>query len=795
MEFRRRGGRPDNSFGDYRFDYPTDDHARRRRRGRFWGVLKWGVAATAFIGLGWWLLLPNSTVDSNALEISRNETPQRPFGGTEEGIKVPAIPSTKLPVEEAISVTATAHLFKTKKSPAKPSPTDDAHNSRPSSLSTNISQQIETSTRSTGSVVDASESVVDASEQQKRKAEAEAVSEKQQDDLIRQALLGGNTTQAESMENEGDSQARPTKDHSKRPSKKKPKSPRPEKLNAEDNTPVNVMPILPSSSVWCSGDTRATRVCRFRNICYHPTEQEWFIAQTNRTIQSNVPLHRFHTGLLELSTVQGHPKFFFNFIEVDPFRPEFQNMKVRYEETMHFALARLHPRNIMHNLHDDVLGMYYMLKEYIGKGSPTLNMPFSLDTHRILIYDEYGPTDSTRPFQYLSNHRLRFKAYLKQDKDVVTCFRDAVFGNSKLTTWYQYGFTEPQGPIPEKLPNGMHVREVSEWFIRRIGLPLEDDENYSRPSTDLTTYMPADAADFFTESDLIVIITRRGNRLILNEEELARQLTDAFKLQVQFVSNEEHGFEEQVKFMRRARVVLGMHGSMMIMTMFCRRGTAVIEMFPFGVPSENYTPYRTLASLPGMELSYRAWEQTDESQCVPRPENHKLLGGIAHLTKEKQAEVVATKRVPKHICCDNPFWLYRIYQDTNVNSTEVITLIEDALEESAEILSAARSINYEATDILPPLVTKIICLDGPKRLPGELWAEWKQPWTGAKVDKWNILIGGSKEEGGQREFVADGSKPIMAIKGFSPGQLVQFWIRPIVGDFKGEWGKRVECRV
>jgi hypothetical protein len=42
--------------------------------------------------------------------------------------------------------------------------------------------------------------------------------------------------------------------------------------------------------------------------------------------------------------------------------------------------------------------------------------------------------------------------------------------------------------------------------------------------------------------------------------------------------------------------------------MFCRRGTVVIEMFPFAVPSEHYTPYKTMSELPGMDLIYRAWE-------------------------------------------------------------------------------------------------------------------------------------------------------------------------------------------
>ena len=52
-------------------------------------------------------------------------------------------------------------------------------------------------------------------------------------------------------------------------------------------------------------------------------------------------------------------------------------------------------------------------------------------------------------------------------------------------------------------------------------------------------------------------------------------------------------------------MVIGMHGSILIMTMFCRRGTVFLELFPFGVPPENYTPYKTLAGLSGMGIVYR----------------------------------------------------------------------------------------------------------------------------------------------------------------------------------------------
>ena len=267
---------------------------------------------------------------------------------------------------------------------------------------------------------------------------------------------------------------------------------------------------------------------------------------------------------------------------MSPTNPLLKNIEIRYEQDLHFIFGRLHPNNIMHNLHDDALGLYFTLKQYVGKGSTKLNMPFSLD-HRILVIDDYGHSPTSRVLDYFSAKPLRFFPYLQVDSHI-TCFRDAVVGLSKTATWYQYGFDSFQGPLKNKIPNGARVREVAEWYLRRN--KIIDEE---------------------LEWNLIVILSRKENRLILNEKELGEHLTKTFGYETVVVSNEEHSFEEQMKILRRARVVLGMHGSILIMGMFCRKGTILLEMYPFAVPAENYTPYRTMANLPGMDLVYRDW--------------------------------------------------------------------------------------------------------------------------------------------------------------------------------------------
>lgn len=510
----------------------------------------------------------------------------------------------------------------------------------------------------------------------------------------------------------------------------------------------------------------------------------------------NVPFNSTEYSFLELSTVENHSVFYWDFVEASPYSEKFRNRLVRYETSPHFLFSRLHPRNIMHNIHDDILGLFYHIRQYVGRGEERWQMPFSLDTHHLLLLDPYGQTDSTRPLQYLSDYPVRFKKeFLDKNKEVTTCFRDATVGNSKIATFYQYGFVEPQSKLMGKDLNGMYVKEVAEWFVRRMRekVGFDEDVHEHPPKYPKNQYFGNKVSDLdLKETDLIVILRRKSNRLILNEDELANALTEQFKLETVFVSNEDHTFENQVKYLRRARAVLAMHGSILMMIMFCRRGTVVIEMFPFAVPSQNYTPYKTLAELTGMELVYRAWENKDESATVGHPDNHELMGGLAQLTEKERQEVLDTKTVPTHICCTSRFWLYRIYQDTKVNLKEVGDLITDALQESRDkVLNNLYEFNWdEAVFVKPPPVFKVECLNGTKRKSGELWASWDEAWNEAKVDKWNVYIVNSKSE-----YATNTEKPAIAIPGFKPGELVKFQIRPLVQGYKGFWGSVLSCTV
>ena len=106
----------------------------------------------------------------------------------------------------------------------------------------------------------------------------------------------------------------------------------------------------------------------------------------------------------------------------------------------------------------------------------------------------------------------------------------------------------------------------------------------------------------------------------------------------------------------------------------------MVELFPYAVNPQHYTPYKTLASLPGMGIIYRSWRNMDPLHTLGHPTRQWDRGGISHLSEEEQKRIMDSPEVPQHLCCRDPEWLYRIYQDTIVDVQNVASLIKSAAE-------------------------------------------------------------------------------------------------------------------
>ncbi len=341
-------------------------------------------------------------------------------------------------------------------------------------------------------------------------------------------------------------------------------------------------------------------------------------------------------------------------------------------------VKRFYPFNVMHILHDDFLGYAEQWTAWSLDREPQARLVV-YDHHHAnahdQIYNWLGPKmqriDQIMGWpHWVSSDNLRRKEFI--------CFKDAIIGSTKDQAWYQYGFTEPQGPLPNFTVTGWRIREITKEVLQRLGSFLWYPDRQARIVKELVARGTCE-----NKGDRVIsIFSRKLNRLILNEETLAKSLELSFGLPVIFLRMEEMSLNSIAKHMSRTIIAFGMHGSLLAMAMFMPPGAVLIEGYPFGVPAENYTPYRTMCKLPGMRITYRAWSCSNRDDSIGHPKRTADKGGIVHLTEEEQKEILESSTIKPHLCCTDPHWLYRIYQDTSVNADEVIYLIRDALSET-----------------------------------------------------------------------------------------------------------------
>ncbi|KAJ7385040.1 Protein O-linked-mannose beta-1,4-N-acetylglucosaminyltransferase 2 [Desmophyllum pertusum] len=432
-----------------------------------------------------------------------------------------------------------------------------------------------------------------------------------------------------------------------------------ESINETQKKPNVSESLREGSSFWCTGDSKSTRLCKFRYLCYHPVQDEYLFFHGPETVIDGVPDKRFDPALLDMSSVEDHNTQYFNYVDYPVHALEsFSNITMFDDFSLIFH--RFNPENIMHVVHDDLLPLYHTMRQFSQS-------KLSVDQEYIIVMMEgWNEGSYFDLYKLFTNRSLLLKTDLQKANHLM-CFQHGIIGISKYTTWYQYGFNEPQGALPHVSLTGGYVRHFTKFIQRRFGL---DDSSFHA-----------------SESSYIVLCSREQNRLIINELDLSMAIARQLNKRVIRVSMATHSFKEQVELVSKASALIGMHGSILIMAMFLPPGAKLIELFPFGISPDNYTPYRTMVELPGMNILYASWRNEIEENTVTYPHEVPEDGGIDHLSEKEQEEIINTKEVPSHLCCTNPYWLYRIYQDTIVDIQSLLLVIEST-ENKQNILSA-----------------------------------------------------------------------------------------------------------
>ncbi|MBN3305531.1 protein O-linked-mannose beta-1,4-N-acetylglucosaminyltransferase 2 [Amia ocellicauda] len=443
----------------------------------------------------------------------------------------------------------------------------------------------------------------------------------------------------------------------------------------------------------CTGKMHTDRICRFDYLCYSTEAEEFVFFHSNSSVMlPNLGSRRFQPALLDLSSVEDHNTQYFNFLELPT--PALKYMpKPVFVPDVTLIMNRFNPDNLMHIFHDDLLPIFYTMSQYSD-----------LDEEARLVFME-GWSEGAHfdLYRLLSGKQPLLKEQLRNFGKLL-CFTKSYVGLSKMTTWYQYGFVQPQGPKANILVSGTEVRKFTRFLMAKLNITKEESPE---------------------PEEYIVVFSRSINRLILNEAELILALAQEFQMKTITVSLDEHSFADIVQIISKASMLVSMHGAQLVTSLFLPRGAIVVELFPYAVNPEHYTPYKTIASLPGMDLQYVAWQNTKEENSIAFPDRPWDQGGIAHLEKEEQDRILKSKEVPRHLCCRNPEWLFRIYQDTSVDIPSLLEVLRQTVKSKPNLKKFK-----PASTIHPGKVREPKCqasVQGTNE--AKLTVSWQIPWN------------------------------------------------------------------
>lgn len=457
----------------------------------------------------------------------------------------------------------------------------------------------------------------------------------------------------------------------------------------------------------CTGKMHTDRICRFDYLCYSSEAEEFVFFHSNSSVMlPNLGSRRFQPALLDLSSVEDHNTQYFNFLELPAAALKFMPKPV-FVPDVTLILNRFNPDNLMHVFHDDLLPAFFTMKQYSDLD----------DEARLVFMEGWGEGPHFDLYQLLSSKQPLLKEQLRNFGKLM-CFTKSYVGLSKMTTWYQYGFVQPQGPKANILVSGNEIRHFAKALMEKMNITRQDEAEKDGGSSE-------QERERDKKDEYIAVFSRSTTRLILNEAELIMALAQEFQMRVVTVSLEEQSFPSIIQVISAASMLVSMHGAQLITSMFLPRGATVVELFPFAVNPEQYTPYKTLATLPGMDLHYIFWRNSKEENTVTHPDRPWEQGGIAHLEKDEQQRILASADVPRHLCCRNPEWLFRIYQDTLVDIPSFLEVLKDGMKSKPSLKKTKT-----ASTVHPGRVREAHCQTS-VQTPNEakLTVSWQIPWN------------------------------------------------------------------
>ena len=613
-------------------------------------------------------------------------------------------------------------------------------------------------------------------------------------------------------------------------------------LHSDNPTSTGTQILRSGSSVWCQGTNNTDRTCHFHYLCFAPATDSFVFFHGPESIINGVPEDRFSPAILDLSSVPNHNTQYFHYVDM-PVNGLDHFQEVTMYHGSHFMFNRFNPSNLMHVFHDDLLPVFHTL---LQRGF--LNLENMQSSTRLVFLEGWLEGEYFDMYRWLSREEPLLKDdFTKQGADSsLICFEDAYLGISKDTTWYQYGFEEPQGAVPNtKVVTAREIRIFTNAFLRSLTTPVDTmglgDQFLDQHQNQRENLEDQDPVQSPSQPQACLFV-RDNNRLILNEADLISAIAHTsglitvkislddllddlypskddsnpnvddsdpnmgeFNLNMdkEYLDTGHTDNEYKTRLghflhdIQRCQIVVGMHGSLLASIMFLNPGSIVIELFPYAVNPDHYTPYKTLSNLPGMQIIYKSWRNSKEENSVSHPDGAPEQGGIKHLSEQEQKRIMGSSEVPRHLCCSDPEWLFRIYQDTVVDipsfrETSYSALIEKetTFETEGQRSTAKDQIDTFETKAVPGVVQDATCdrvYDNENIFGIKL--SWKPPMNleyFKNVEKrYEVWI---QEMGNEnyKAFILEMTEYVFT-EGLDGSKNYRVWVRCLVGDKVGQF--------
>ena len=243
------------------------------------------------------------------------------------------------------------------------------------------------------------------------------------------------------------------------------------------------------------------------------------------------------------------------------------------------------------------------------------------------------------------------------------CFQDAYVGLLRSTLWFNYGFKQQQGAFANE---NFSLKGLTNF----VNFHLNAWKTKSEPMT--------------YQSLKAVVVVRSQTRKILNREVLVRAIEKAcgemypsYKLDILEVDFAQNDTSSILSHIKQAKLLVGMHGAGLILSLFLPPSSAVVELFPFGINPDNVSFLKALLQQHDLyNFHYEYWKNNNRNNSVPGPQTDPLLGKITHLPQSIQSNIKSLSEVPPVHCCHDPAYLYYINHDTYVDAEVYIPILK-----------------------------------------------------------------------------------------------------------------------